>query len=160
MLLFPLVLIQFRCLHFSECYWIRPNLTCNVIFVIKHHKKCFVVLYEHKEFKMQKFKERPKIEISKMIGYWGGIRSQNEVEKFFFHGTSKAKAVQKLYECKDDFRLEFCKIIVARFNRNPHFMYNIILNDGCTFLFHGQVHKQKVWYWASKNLHWYEPFRT
>lgn len=68
--------------------------------------------------------------------------------------------MQKLYECKDDFRLEFCKIIVAQFNRNPHFMYNIILNDGCTFLFHGQVHKQKVWYWASKNLHWYEPYRT
>lgn len=66
----------------------------------------------------------------------------------------KVKLVQELREDDSDRRIQFCEIMLERFNREPNFYNCIIFSDEATFYLNGTVNRQNCRYWSNQNPHW------
>lgn len=58
-----------------------------------------------------------------------------------------------LQDSDDDRRLQFCEVMLERFNRDPAFLRKLVFSDECVFALNGNVNKHNVHFWSPENPH-------
>ena len=65
----------------------------------------------------------------------------------------KGKYCQELYDADEDRRVEFCKIMVQKFNSDPAWHKKLVFSDEASFSLNGSVNKHNVHWYAAENPH-------
>lgn len=66
----------------------------------------------------------------------------------------KIHVVQELSEDDYERRIEFCDIMMSRFDQNNQFFKFIVFSDEATFMLNGKVNRHNCRFWANENPHW------
>ena len=72
----------------------------------------------------------------------------------------KIHLVQELSEDDFDRRMEFCDIMMRKFDENQNFFNRIVFSDEATFMLHGELNRHNCRYWSDENPHWMREVRT
>lgn len=110
---------------------------------------------------MQHFVEEPNQSLRKVSSQSdvGFVSVRNVLISNKFH-PYKITLVQELFEDDFDRRIEFCEVMMEKWERNQNFFNNIIFSDESTFMLNGTVNRHNCRYWADENPHWMRESHT
>lgn len=101
------------------------------------------------------FQENPHTSTRKVAQQRGvGRMSVSRILKLHHYHPYKIKLVQELIGDDYDRRLEYCEIIMERFDQNNRFLFWTCFSDEATFDLIGIANRHNMRYWDTENPHW------
>lgn len=88
------------------------------------------------------------------------IRSVGRILKTHKYHPYKIHLVQELTEFDFDLRVEFCELIMQRYDDNPMTFFWTCFSDEAKFELDGNVNRHNSRYWSDANPHWMRDSHT